>query len=42
MLVCVECVVGGGVGVGVVQGRDGEIGNGGWPVILFFGYLGSY
>ncbi len=28
-----ECVVGGGVGVGVVQGRDGEIGNGGWPVI---------
>ena len=33
VLVCVECVVGGGMGVGVVQGRDGEIGNGGWPVI---------
>ena len=35
VLVCVECVVGGGVGVGVgvVQGRDGEIGNSGWPVI---------
>ncbi len=33
VLVCVECVVGGGMGVRVVQGRDGEIGNGGWPVI---------
>ena len=37
VLVCVECVVGGGVGVGVgarvEQGREGEIGNEGWPVI---------